>query len=471
MHTSFNSVQEASRRWIAEGKSFKDQLNDWLDIIYIDRQNPETPCPEETRKDMGTYVMEQIVEHNRQGNTTALRELFPPDNDPMNWQGVSDCVSQVAFISKNRLGIVVGEWYQNRAVFIAEGNTIAFQEDIFMFGKSADKKYFAKAYADRIDVTEGWDGPIKASFKPPVSYGPVFKQEFPDVAEGLAALDFQGFQIHQIVVFPTGDRIAIAGAKGIFVLDSTGAQFILTEAFHSVEEEAEDGGFTLGLHYPHVDVSPDGRYIAAGSQSSAHLVFEEVQGTWTEITSVEPRASYPNLARFHNKIAADNEVENSGPQLLLCSCHFSRSASIALPVSRIAPGFSASGYDADDTLNYVNDSKWVFSAGLYSWGYALGSNDGYIWFKTYNGYQYGYLHVGGTVMDIDYSEDRRQMVVASYNGQVIIYDCEQLFADGSLFRDERNREVRRVDDFAITNTVYKDVKRYLFWKGYEPLVW
>jgi len=29
--------------------TFKNKLNDWLDTIYIDEQNPETDCPGETR--------------------------------------------------------------------------------------------------------------------------------------------------------------------------------------------------------------------------------------------------------------------------------------------------------------------------------------------------------------------------------------------------------------------------------------
>lgn len=469
MDTTFKTVQEASHRWIAEGKTFKNQINNWLDIIYLDEKQPETECPEETRKDMASYVLNQIVEHNRQGAIPALRELFPPDNDPMNWQGITECVSQVAFLPDNRLAIVVGEWYQNRAVFLASGDIVTFQEDIFMFGKSADKKYYAKAYADRIDVTEGWDGPVLRTFHPPASYGALFKEKFPQAKDGLAKLNLLELQIHHIVVFPSGDRLALASAKGIFILDSTGAQFIQTEKYDETEEEDD---FTFSLHYPHIDVSPDGKYIAAGSQSSAHLIFEETNGVWTEIATVEPRSSYPNLARFNDKIAHVDDFENSGPQLLLCSCHFSRSASIALPIDRITPGFSASGYDADDTLNYVDDKKWVFSVGTYKWGYALGCNDGYIWFRNFGGFQFGYLHVGGTVMDIDYSADRKQMVVASYSGQVVIYDCgDTIFPGNTLFRSEKNREEIRPDEFAITNTCYKDIKRYLFWKGYEPLVW
>jgi hypothetical protein len=457
----FKTVEEASQRWIAEGKAYKDQLNNWLDIIYIDKKQPETVCPEETRKDMAPYVLEQIVAFNEQGKQEELRKLFPPDNDPMDWTNIAACVSQVAILSDNRLVVTVGEWHQERYMYIIKGNDYQMPDDIFMFGKSADKKYFAKVYPGKIEVTEGWDGSVIKTFAPPATYGKT------DIAfkDGLGELDFSGLDIHHVVVFPSGQRIALASAKGIFIIDETGATYIETE-----NKEAEEEGYTFRHDYPHIDVSPDEKYIVAGSQSSSHLLFEEKNGAWEIIATVEPRSSYPNLAKFNYKLKEAGE-ENDGPQVLLSSCHFGGSASLSLPIKNLTPDFSASGYDGDNTLNYVDTRKWVFSAANYGWGYGLGCNDGYIWFKGFYGWHYGFLYIGGTVMDIDISEDRKTMVVASYSGQVIIYNCDGLLFGDSLFRYDANRESKRPDDFSITNTAYKDMKRYLFFKGQHPKIW
>lgn len=459
--TKFKTPEEASKRWIKEGKAYKDRLNDWLDIIYIDKKQPETPCPEETRQDMAPYVLEQIIAFNEQGKQEELRKLFPPDNDPMNWQGIGACVSKVTILPDNRLVVTVGEWYQEQYSYVINGNDYEMLEDIFTFGKSADKKYFAKAYPDKIEITEGWDGPVIKTLAPPKSYGGKYAGQ----KDGLGDLSLTDFGIHQLVVFPSGQRLAMASAKGIFIIDESGSVFIETE-----ENEIEEEAFTFRHDYPHIDVSPDEKYIVAGSQSSSHLLFEEINGTWTIVATVEPRSSYPNLAKFNYKPKEAGE-DNDGPQVLLCSCHFGGSASVSLPIKNLTPDFHASGYDGDDTLNYVDLQKWVFSAANYSWGYALGCNDGYIWFKGLYQWQYGYLHVGGTVMDIDISEDRKTMVVASYNGQVTVYSCDGLLFGDSLFRNETNRESRRPDDLSITNTAYKDMKRYLFFIGEHPKVW
>ena len=462
----FKTVKEASDRWITEGKSYKDNLNDWLDIIYMDGKQPETPCPEETRKDMSDYVMEQIFEHNKDGKYDELRQLFPPDNDPMDWEGVTEHVSQVAILPDDRLVVTVAN-NQGRRVYIINNNEFTLLKDVFFFGKSADKKFFAKVTLNEITITEGWDGPVVKTLHPPKNYGAAFKERKPDIQDGLSKLNFGEFGIEQIVVFPSGQRIALASQKGIFIIDENGSQFIQTEHDDRIDQEED---FTFRFSYPHVDVSPDEKYLVVGTQSSPHYVLEEKEGVWATVATVEPRSSYPNLAKFNYKIEDLGEA-NDGPQLLLCSCHFSRSASIALPIKNITPGFEASGYNADDTLNYVDERKWVFAAGYNSWGYALGCNDGYIWFRTFDGVQVGYLHVGGTVMDMDFNADRTKMIVASYSGQVIIFDSTTLFIDNQVFRIADNRQEKRLDDYAITNSCYKDVKRYLFWHKTPPLVW
>ncbi|WP_146154471.1 hypothetical protein [Chitinophaga ginsengisoli] len=455
----FKTVEEASQRWITEGKAYKDKLNNWLDIIYIDKKQPETSCPEETRKDMAPYVLDQIIAFNEQGKQEELRRLFPPDNDPMDWNGIAACVSQATILPDNRLIVTVGEWHQEQYMYIINGNDYVMLDNIFMFGKSADKKYFAKAYPDKIEITEGWDGPVIKTLAPPKSYG----EKYATVKDGLADLSLTDFGIHQLVVFPSGQRIAMATAVGIFIIDDSGSTLIETE-----NKEAEEEGYTFRHDYPHIDVSPDEKYIIVGSQSSSHLLLEEIDGVWTTVATVEPRSSYPNLAKFNYKVKDKGGV-NDGPQVLLCSCHFGGSASLSLPIKNVTPGFEASGYDADDTLNYVDTRKWVFSAANYTWGYALGTNDGYIWFKGIDGAQHGYLYVGGTVMDMEF--DQKKLVVASYSGQVIIYDCDPLFPDNQIFRSVDNKAEKRPDHYSITNTAYKDVKRYLFFKGQHPKIW
>ncbi len=91
------------------------------------------------------------------------------------------------------------------------------------------------------------------------------------ITEGKAHTDRPGFGIDQVVVFPTGERIALASTKGIFVIDEKGARFIQTENDDNIGEE---DNFTFSYEYPHIDVSPDGKFIAVGSKFSRHLLLK-----------------------------------------------------------------------------------------------------------------------------------------------------------------------------------------------------
>jgi WD40 repeat protein len=477
-HIVPQNIEEASKRWIAEGLAYKNNLNDWLDQIYIHNKQPEMPCPEETRKDMAEYVLEKLAEYNAAGKQEEFRALFPPDHDPFDWDKLHPaCISQVTILDDGRIIATINQWYQNRFIYQIENNTFKHIENIILFGKSFDKKYFAKVYADRIDITEGWDGNIISTHFPPLNYGLDFKKSYPNLTYKLKDMDFASLQIQSICVSPDGLKVYVGCALGIFEINQNESFFFDTENYRAIDSENYnfDEAFEFKLQYPHIDISPDGQYVVAGSQNSAHLVYCQTEAGWDVCTTVEPRSSYPNFAKYNYTIQDDGK-KNGGRQVLLCSCHFGRSASIALPLNNINPGLKLSGYNADKELNYIEDRKWIFSAGLYPWGYGLGANDGYIWFRDFVGFQFGYLHVGGTVMDIDISSDRKKMAVASFSGQIIIYDCTERYdwAHGkNIFRGKhfKNESEVRKDPFGITNSSFKDEKRYLLLYGYDPLVW
>jgi hypothetical protein len=471
------TIEEASKRWIKQGLDFKNNLNDWLDIIYIHGEKPTTECPTETRQDLADFVLEKLIEFNKNGKADEFRKLFPPDYDPFNWEKINPtCISQVAILDDNRIVATVNEWHQPRFVYVIKNDEFDSPDGIICFGKSFDKKYFAKVYADRIEVSENWDGKIISTHYPPTNYGQQLKDKYPDLKYILEDNNFETLEIQSINVASDGQKVYIGCEPGIFELH--GKEFYFFDSENSLDNIEDDEDFDasepfgITLDYPHIDISPDSEYVVVGSQSSSHLIYKKNNDKWEVTANIEPRSEYPSFAKFNYRIK-DQGGENDGIQVLLCSCHFSKSASIALPINNIKPNLNLSGYDADPELNYINDSKWVFSAGLYPWGYALGANDGYIWFNSYYGHLYGYLHVGGTVMDIDYSSDRTKMIVASHSGQIIIFNWTELYSNNSIFRNKysKNENDSRKDPFAITNTFYVDEKRYLFLSNQDPLIW
>ncbi len=463
--------QKLSERWIREGLAYKKALNAWLDQMYI-FQNKDLPeCPTEPRKDMSDAVKEIIVTLNQEEELDALKALFPADSDPMNWQG-NIPVTQVRLLDEHRMAVVYGAEHQKRQVYIIDGKEPHFQEGLCFFGSSYGKYYYAKVYADKIVVTEGWDGSEVKTFLLPLSRGADFGLQYPHLKDGLLDMNFEAIRISNLVVFNDGQSIAFASRFGYFVMEDDKVVVLEPESLAEImkrNEEEDNDIFITEYNYPHLDVSPDGKYIALGSQDSPHLVYEKNNDVWEVVTTVYPRSSYPNLARFNYNLQEEAH-ERSGPQLLLSSCHFSRSGSVCLPIQKIVKDAEYDAYDADENLNYVNEGKWIFSALPLSFGYALGDNNGYVWFNNYGTYHpWGYLHVGATVMSMDMTADRKKLVIANYSGEVIVYELG-LFSDGKMFRNKDNITDAAIDAYAITNMQVKEISRYIFHEG-TLLLW
>ncbi len=462
-----DTLKKASERWIREGKTFKDGINAWLDVIYLEKRQPDTPEPLETRRDMADYVMGQIVEFNQRKEYEHLRQLFPPDYDPFDKvyadTELSRMVSKILLLNDNRIiALVEGE------VWIISDNSITKDTTgVITFGASGDKEFIAKAYKDKIEIYQGWDGPVVCTMAYPKGYGDDFARVHPTLTVNPELFNGEDMGIVSILVFSNGKRIVLVAEAGIFVIGEGSSQLIHPVPVDEDAEEDEDiddedrENFIMSLHYPHADLSPDDQYIATGSQMSCHIVLKEEDGKWVETAHIEPRSSYPNIACFnyHIKDAEGNAI----PLLALGSCHFSQSATICVYVKEIE-GLEASGYDLDsEAIFVVDDRNWCFSMLSSSRGFMLGDNNGYMWLKLTCD-DTDYLHIGGTVMSMDISKDRQSLVVATSAGQIVCYKYMQ----PKDFDENKNN---RQDPYLITNLTFTNTKRYLFWEDQEPLIW
>ncbi|KQO28632.1 hypothetical protein ASF10_22665 [Flavobacterium sp. Leaf82] len=445
---------EASERWKKEGSEYKKDINEWLDIIYIQKENPTTECPEETRKDMGDYVLEQLIEYNKNGKHKEFRELFPPDNDPLSdildkpmWYKVR----KVAILDDNTILAKLGDYYEWQGVYTIKDDEITLIDDLIGFGFSENKKYYAKVYDTKIEVHEGWNGAIISTFS------------LPDDAT------IEQLQYESIEVFSTGKEVVLITYNGIFVINENGFELIhgglITDEDDEDEDDEEDYEEEENdedeyeskyqfLHYPHAAISPDDKYITVGSQNSSHIVLMQQNQKWEETANIEQRSSYPNIACFNYKFQP--------PLLALGSCHFSRSGTLGVLLDKIE-GLQASGYNMDsDALFVVDDRRWIFSMYPSAHGFYLGSNDGYLWLKVSDEKSY-YTHIGGTIMSIDVASDRQHIVLGTVSGQIIVLRWENV--------EPIEGKNIRVDPYLITNLPVVDEKRYLFMSGNEPLIW
>lgn len=424
-------MEEASKRWIEEGRAFKTALNAWLAEIYAGNK-PSEDEPEDTREDMGEQVLKYARQLTEEGRADDLRRMFPPAHEPFDYDEIDPDGVQTGQLLLLKDGRVVTTVYtdEGRRTYVMKDNEITPVPDVIGIARSTYHEHVAKAYRDRIDVHASWDGPVVRSLS------------WPDGAERST--------FDTLSIFPDGKRAVVAADDGIFLLDETGSTMLFPDQAWREEYGSDDPDDEISLSYAHAAISPDGSLIALGVQEPPHRILREHEGTWTTVAEIYPRSSYPHAALFHD----------AKPHVALAGCHFANSATVGLQLDKLPkPGadpIALDGYDGDEDLDYIDDRFWVFAMAPLDEGYALGANNGYIWAHAFDGRkQLWFCHLGSTLTAMDISEDRNTLVVGTYSGQVIVLRLDQKHDPGQLISDRDVREERR----------------WVFWPGGPPIAW
>jgi hypothetical protein len=281
------------------------------------------------------------------------------------------------------------------------------------FGRSHDRKHWAVAYSDRIEIREGIDRPSHTVLPIPKTFG----------------------DIKTLDVFPSGERVLATTPRGVWVMSDRG-----TDAIH--------GGGASEMSYVHAALAPDGRTVACGDQDSPHRMFITEGGKLVLAAEVEPASSYPHHALFHDK----------RPHACLSACHFTRSSSLGLDLHALEKKKKkALRMAADDaSVTVINDRRWIYSGIPRENGYLLGDRDGYVWYFAFDGQLLGYVHIGATMEAMDASADNTHLLFGTCAGTLVEHD-----------RASPEPDVYKVQSF----TQGREVRRWVFWRGFPPLVW
>jgi hypothetical protein len=392
---TFASVEEASARWIKEGTTFANELNGYVRRCYTVGPNKAGKEPDETRQDMADYVRRQLIELNARGDHPRARTLFPPAYEPFDYDALGQGIDQLMYLADGRLLVRVGG-----ETYFVERDRIAPVEGVSLFARSFDRRYVAKGYADRVDVHAGWDGPRTASFP----------RTFDDAASAQLT--------------PDGSALLIANDTGIHWVTDQGATRLLPDE----EEES--------VSYPHAALSPNGRFVAMGTQDSGHILIDRKTG---RRRIFEPVSSYPHLAAFH----ADR------PEVVFNSCHaLYGSGTLAVSLDAVLA-------EQPRSARVLDKRHWAYGFASTPNGYLLADRSGYVWALDFEGEQQWYLFVGSTLTAIDVSPDRKKLVLGSFAGYVIELDLTAASSDPMLLTDGPVRELAR----------------WVFWVGHPPLIW
>lgn len=403
---SNDELAAASKRWIEEGTIYYDKLNAYVAQFYTDEEPALSAEPEETRKDMATFVQRAAVQLNREKRFDELRRMFPPSYEAFEYEDVGRSIQPALYVEGGILARV-----SDRVHFIID-EKIDVLPDVIAFGRSRDRKHLALAIKDHVEIRGGLQRAAHAKLALPKNVG----------------------RILTIDIFPDGARVLVASETGVYVLSERGV-----ETIHGGEGE---------MSYVHAALSPDGRIIACGDQDSAHRIFTTEGGRFVLAAEVEPASSYPCFAMFHD----------TQPNVCLSSCHLAGSASIAMDLGVLKnkkkkPLELSAG---DDRVVCIDDRRWMYCGISREKGYLLGDRSGYAWLLAFDGQLLGYYHVGSTMESMDVDADNTRILFATCAGLLVEMD-----------RTSKTQDTFRVRSFDEG----REVRRWVFWKGFPPLVW
>ncbi len=403
-------LARASSRWIDEGKKYYEALNAFVAQFY--REDGEEPAlseePEETRKDMAAFVQRAAVQLNREKRFADLRRMFPPSYEAFEYENIGKTIQPALYMDDGSILARV-----DGVVHRIENENIEPMKGVACFGRSRDRKHFAFAFEDRIEIRGGLQRPAHATLALPKKFGAP----------------------KTIDVFPDGERVLVATETHVSIISQRGV------------ERIHPDGDAEASSYVHAALSPDGRTIACGDQDSAHRVFISEAGHFVLAAEVEPASSYPCFAMFHD----------DGAHVALSSCHFSRSATLSMELAVLAKKkkkaltLSASS----ERVTVIDDRRWMYSGVSREKGFLLGDRSGYAWYFAFDGQLLGYLHIGSTMESMDVSADGKTLLFGT---------CAGILA-------ELDRTIEPPDPYKVRSLEGAETRRWVFWSGFPALVW
>jgi hypothetical protein len=435
-------IEKLSERWREEGVSIASQTNALLEKFLAGKLEDNAKFPEDTRADLADAVLKYLREANKNNQTEEFRAKFPPAHAPFINQldGNGQAIAPIILLDDGRIIVGVGGYGFPEKIYQIQGESVSQLPDVFTFGRSANRKYFAKATNDGIEVLEGWDGFC------------IFKTLYPSGLEGIPsgydAKPIKGIPyISKLIPFPDGQKVLLVSSEGIFVLSEKkivrlhpSAEHI-AEHFDWLKENYPADDLTISIDMAHGAVSPDGKWIALGDQCSNHLIFND---SYNLVGDVYPSISYPHYAVFDedSKLIAFN------------SCHFYNGATYGIPIE-VLPTFKFDP-EQDERAVLLEDYSRVYAGLFLQNELIMGNASGDLIVVDKSGKLRWIHHLGSTISDMDVSDDGETLIVSSHAGFLSIV--------------KMNSDTK--DVFQIGTANHKETRRFIFWKQeLTPLIW
>ncbi len=361
-----------------------------------------------------------------------FHENWPPAHAPLigllSDEGIG--ISALAWLGEQGMLARVGAPYEGGYVLHIVGDHAERVPDVNFFGQCPARRYLALADALEVVVTDGWQGPEVARLAWPTG--------LEDVPAGAEPERFVAPPSPiQLIPFPDGTRVLLVSAEGMFVLADSGARRIYPLCGSMDADE-----YPVNLDMPHGAISPDGRWVAVGSQSDRHLVFD---ASLNPVARIGPASEYPHFALF----------SNDSKTAILNACHFYNGTTLGVAVADL-PGLDTECYSDDPRTPILQEGARVYAAVHRDNEFIIGDASGYVRAFDENGNERWQQYVGSTVSAMAVSNAGDTLIVATYAGFICTFSLDNQCAA----------------PWQIGTGPHREVQRWIIWKSLEkPMLW
>jgi len=403
-------------------------------------------------------LLDALKAVNKPGTSTADRAAFhhdwPPAQEPLipllEQNGQS--IDTLFVLDDGAILARIGSRYEEDGYVVhIAGETVTRVDGVQYIGRCPARRYFAIAQPDGVHVSDGWQGPIVATCP------------WPTGREGLPAktdaMTLPGFTLPakptQLIPFPDGQRVLLVSNEGTFVLTPTVATCLLPLQadwewkLKSENLTPDDVEFTLNME--HGAISPDGQWIAVGSQDNSHEMFN---AAIEHVGTIDPASSYAHFALFNGR--SDQAIFNA--------CHFHNGNTLGVSVADW-PGMKPIPYteqsdDSDDPRSpTLQDGARVY-CGVHrqtenGGEWVVGDAYGYLRAFSETGEVRWQMFIGSTIGAMDISADGKTLVAATCAGFIAVIAMDA-----------------GAEPWQIGTGQHRELRRWVFWKDQkQPLLW
>ena len=401
------SPDDLIREWNAAGRSYIRQLNTLITDTCEGRATPKD-WPVDPRKfDDAEAILALVEAADREGRWLPDAPIADRAYDPLldGLDYVRLDLKCVTILGPDEFLLRLGSIHRPGPALHLRGGEVRELPDVLAIATSRNHELLMLVREDGFSVSSGLDAALIRHFPWPDKILP----RIPD------SLLLDCLQL-------SDDGLTIA-----FVLDDTAvwlgqavgstttwtrvypSDALLTELAEKEEEDFSDSTM-------HCALSPEGQFIAYGSESYGHFIDRiECVATLRRWAHIGPRSEYPNRAWF-----SDN-----GTTVALSSYHHYNGATLRVRLSEIE-GLSTEKCAEDERATLIDGSSRAYGAvwlplGPGKDGFAL-AGTGYLNVISSDGAIRSSTHFGSLASSIDYCPKTGILAVGSYAAVLHVYD-------------------------------------------------